>query len=56
MDIGLAQLAMHSPYETGGVKDTEYLIRVMRQFYGTTVQEIGYGYYEILPNEKDIMR
>ena len=56
VDIGLAQLAMHSPYETGGVKDTEYLIRVMRQFYGTTVQEIGYGYYEILPNEKDIMR
>ena len=56
VDIGLAQLAMHSPYETAGVKDTEYLIRVMRQFYGTTVQEIGYGYYEILPNEKDIMR
>lgn len=56
VDIGLAQLAMHSPYETAGVQDTEYLIRVMRQFYGTTVQEIGYGYYEILPNEKDIMR
>ena len=26
-DIGLPQLAMHSPYETVGVKDTEYLIR-----------------------------
>ena len=47
VDIGLAQLAMHSPYETGGVKDTEYMIRVMRQFYGTTVREVGYGCYEI---------
>ena len=47
VDIGLAQLAMHSPYETGGVKDTEYRIRVMRQFYGTTVREVGYGCYEI---------
>lgn len=26
-DIGLPQLAMHSPYETVGVRDTEYLIR-----------------------------
>lgn len=47
VDIGLAQLAMHSPYETGGVKDTEYLIRVMRQFYGMTVRESSYGCYEI---------
>ena len=47
VDIGLAQLAMHSPYETGGVKDIEYLIRVMRQFYGATVREVGYGCYEI---------
>lgn len=27
VDIGLPQLAMHSPYETAGVKDTEYLIK-----------------------------
>lgn len=47
VDIGLAQLAMHSPYETGGVKDIEYLIRVMRQFYGATAREVGYGCYEI---------
>lgn len=37
VDIGLAQLAMHSPYETAGVKDTEYLIRAMRQFFGTSI-------------------
>lgn len=27
VDIGLPQLAMHSPYETAGIKDTEYLVR-----------------------------
>lgn len=32
-DIGLPQLAMHSPYETAGVKDVEYLIRVAEQFF-----------------------
>lgn len=37
VDIGLPQLAMHSPYETAGVKDTEYLIRVMRGFFLTDV-------------------
>lgn len=33
VDIGLAQLAMHSPYETAGVKDTGYLIRAIQEFY-----------------------
>lgn len=33
VDIGLPQLAMHSPYETAGVKDTEYLIRAAREFF-----------------------
>ncbi|MCI5688495.1 MAG: M18 family aminopeptidase [Emergencia sp.] len=28
VDIGLPQLAMHSPYETGGIKDTADLIQV----------------------------
>ncbi len=32
-DIGVAQLAMHSPYETGGVKDTGYLMTMMKTFY-----------------------
>lgn len=35
VDIGLAQLAMHSPYETAGVKDTWYLERVAEVFYRT---------------------
>ena len=33
VDIGLAQLAMHSPYETAGVKDTEYLVRAAKEFF-----------------------
>ena len=33
LDIGLAQLAMHSSYETAGAKDTEYLARAARAFY-----------------------
>lgn len=35
LDVGLPQLAMHSPYETGCVRDTEYLLRVMRNYFGT---------------------
>lgn len=38
VDIGLPQLAMHSPYETGGVKDTWYFEEVSKEFYNTTVQ------------------
>ena len=33
VDIGLPQLSMHSPYETAGVKDTEYLIRVAGELF-----------------------
>ena len=36
-DIGLAQLAMHSPYETGGVKDPEYLRRFAEAFYNAVI-------------------
>ena len=34
VDIGLAQLAMHSAYETAGARDTERLIRASAAFYG----------------------
>ena len=33
-DIGLAQLAMHSCFETAGARDTEYLARFAEAFYG----------------------
>ena len=33
VDIGLAQLAMHSVYETAGVKDLEYLIKALKELW-----------------------
>ena len=39
VDIGLAQLAMHSCFETGGVKDTDYLVQAMTAFYSTVFRE-----------------
>ena len=37
VDIGLAQLAMHSCYETAGTLDTAYLIRAAKEFYETVI-------------------
>ena len=37
VDIGLAQLAMHSCYETAGTCDTAYLIRAAKEFYETVI-------------------
>lgn len=34
VDIGLAQLAMHSAVETAGTKDIGYLVKVLQYFYG----------------------
>lgn len=33
VDIGLPQLAMHSPYETAGTMDTVYLIRAAKKYF-----------------------
>ena len=33
VDIGLPLLAMHSPYETAGVKDTYYLVEVAKKLF-----------------------
>ncbi len=45
VDIGLAQLAMHSPYETGGVRDTEYLVRAMQAYFSAAVEAQADGVY-----------
>ena len=37
VDIGMAQWAMHSPYESGGVKDTYYLESAMKKFFETDI-------------------
>ncbi len=51
VDIGLAQLAMHSAYETAGVSDTQYLIDATTQFYDTQILADGDGNYRILFND-----
>lgn len=38
VDIGLAQLAMHSCYETASVLDAAYLQKAMTAYYSTTLQ------------------
>ena len=48
VDIGLAQLAMHSPYETAGVKDTGYMVEVAKLFFSSSVLGRGDGNYEII--------
>lgn len=42
-DLGLPQLAMHSSYETGGVRDTAFAIRALEGFYRTNLLFDGRG-------------
>lgn len=37
VDIGLAELAMHSAYETAGSLDLEYLIKALEEFYNNSL-------------------
>ena len=39
IDIGIAQLAMHSSYETAGIKDTYYMLKAIEEFYNSHIQE-----------------
>ncbi|MCD7833884.1 MAG: M18 family aminopeptidase [Lachnospiraceae bacterium] len=47
-DIGLPQLAMHSPYETAGIKDTEYLLDALTVFYESALLQEAPGRYAML--------
>ena len=47
VDIGMAQLAMHSCYETAGVKDAGYLADAMTAYYGTDLDFDGAGNWHI---------
>ncbi|MBQ3671562.1 MAG: M18 family aminopeptidase [Treponema sp.] len=38
VDIGLAQWAMHSPYESAGTKDVDYMIRAAKAFYEAEIE------------------
>ena len=44
VDIGLAQLAMHSSFETAGALDTEYMVRALREFYSSSIAQCGEKY------------
>lgn len=44
VDVGLAQLAMHSAFETAGARDTEYLSRALRVFFASGLARIGDSY------------
>lgn len=46
VDIGVAMLGMHSPYETGGAKDTYYLYQAMCTFYQTHICYLGENSYQ----------
>lgn len=47
VDIGLPQLAMHSSYETAGIKDTYYMIEAMNEFFNSHVEETGCGVLKV---------
>ncbi|MBR2721872.1 MAG: M18 family aminopeptidase [Clostridia bacterium] len=53
VDIGMAQLAMHSAYESAGSADTEYLCRAMKAFYESSVKALGDGSYQLTSKEAD---
>ena len=41
VDIGLPQLAMHSSYETAGVKDSDYMIQAVERFFGSHAETLS---------------
>ena len=47
VDIGLAQLAMHSSYETAGARDTAYMVRALTRFFEKSVTMERDGVYTL---------
>lgn len=47
VDIGLAQLAMHSSFETAGVKDALYMARALQAFFETEIRAEADGCYRL---------
>lgn len=47
VDIGMAQLAMHSAYETAGSDDIDHLIKAATAFYNTELTVLGDGEYRL---------
>mgnify|MGYP000865632373 CR=1 FL=1 len=47
VDIGLAQLAMHSSYESAGVKDAKYMENACKTFFDSCIREVEVGVFEL---------
>ena len=47
VDIGLPQLAMHSAYETAGIRDTFYMIQALTAFYNTNLHIVDSDVIEV---------
>ena len=47
VDIGLAQLAMHSAYESAGAKDTAWLTAALQYFYSCSLQSDGFAHFSL---------
>ena len=45
IDIGLAQLAMHSAFETAGARDTAHMVNALKQFFETSITMERNGSY-----------
>ncbi len=45
VDIGLAQLSMHSPFETAGVKDSLYMAKATEEFFNSKLTAEGSDSY-----------
>ncbi|MBR4236116.1 MAG: M18 family aminopeptidase [Clostridia bacterium] len=48
VDIGLAQLSMHSTYETAGTKDVQYMIDGVKAFYESVIKAEKDGTYSVI--------
>ena len=48
VDIGLAQLAMHSSFETAGAKDTVHMYEALKAHFSTTLVARGDGAYDLV--------
>ncbi len=47
VDIGLAQLAMHSAYETAGIKDSYYMVQATEEFFSSRLESLDAGTYRL---------
>ena len=47
VDIGLAQLAMHSAFETAGARDTAHMTNALKQFFETSLTMENNGNYNL---------